>query len=87
MANETDWTKEPWSLIPHAKMNISAKDRNGVTMVTANCGGFSSTEYDVHDELHANAKRIVTCINECAGFEAHEIKEALKDYKEKCDGN
>ena len=85
MANENEWTKEPWSVDPKASLNVRAVNSEGILRVTANCGGYSSTVVDPLDENLANAQRVVTCINACSGLSESQIKEALKDYKEKCD--
>jgi len=76
---------EPWEILAHAKMNVGGDCNLGFKRVIANCGAFSSNEYDTHDENHANAQRIVDCVNALAGIkDAPGFMEAVKELEQKC---
>lgn len=66
----SDHTPEPWKLMPQAKMNVLAL-REGSHSVVSNCGGYAGSTKS-HDENHANAQRIVQCVNAMAGIEEPE---------------
>lgn len=66
-------TKEPWQVSRVASLNIETED--GVSV--ASCGGRSDNRIDpeyLYNELQQNARRIVACVNACAGILNNELE-------------
>lgn len=68
-------TKEPWGV--HRVSKTSVVGTSG--FVVAACGGHMDNKRDpdeLHSELLANARRIVACVNACAGISTEDLEVA-----------
>ena len=69
--HKDDWTKEPWEV----RINPT-EFRGRPQIVMAETGGFISTINGQYLEPNeANARRIVACVNACAGIPINHNKE------------
>ena len=59
-------TKEPWRIDPRAAMRIVASEDTNVALSA--CSGLAK------DEWEDNARRIVACVNACAGIDTDELE-------------
>ena len=62
----SEHTKEPWSVDPRA--NLRVRDSHDNTICS--CG----TTDLIRDQWEENARRIVTCVNACAGIPTHGLE-------------
>jgi hypothetical protein len=59
-------TKEPWRIDPRAAMRIVAS--KDTTVASSACSGLAK------DEWEDNARRIVACVNACAGIDTVQLE-------------
>ena len=81
----SEHTKEPWVIraneFDRKIMIMSEVDSDGFDWDIARV--YNCPHENADENVEANAKRIVTCVNLCAGLTETQIKEALDEYKGK----
>lgn len=88
--SETKHTPEPW----HIEKTVHAKDADGgyETWISAEWGinewhglAFTFGDEDSEDQAIANARRIVACVNACAGIEQKILEDPEYSIKAELD--
>jgi hypothetical protein len=67
-------TKEPWAINHHTIYTGEGKDRANVAVAM-----WPFPAHETEEESNANAQRIVTCVNACAGLSNGEVESKIPE--------